>query len=175
MCKVSDKSEMVGEIIGWFHMELPHCANCEEYWKYLHSFTIFHGVVSQEVLRYSHMFSRYRDLKSHEFSHMKREIVQNGNQFSRINSVSLCYYFTKRSRILFVEVSMRNIGVSIYSFRTHKKKFSINRGNANIFNSKCNFQLNLCDCFPQNLSFNRPATTYLCSVHHAIRVYAADI
>ena len=24
MCKVSDKSEMVGEIIGWFDMELPH-------------------------------------------------------------------------------------------------------------------------------------------------------
>ena len=23
MCKVSDKSEMVGEIIGWFDMELP--------------------------------------------------------------------------------------------------------------------------------------------------------
>ena len=25
MCKVSDKSEMVGEIIGWFDMELPFC------------------------------------------------------------------------------------------------------------------------------------------------------
>ena len=24
MCKVSDKSEMVGEIIGWFDMELPY-------------------------------------------------------------------------------------------------------------------------------------------------------
>ena len=24
VCKVSDKSEMVGEIIGWFDMELPH-------------------------------------------------------------------------------------------------------------------------------------------------------
>ena len=23
MCKVSDKSEIVGEIIGWFDMELP--------------------------------------------------------------------------------------------------------------------------------------------------------
>ena len=25
MCKVSDRSEMVGEIIGWFDMELPVC------------------------------------------------------------------------------------------------------------------------------------------------------
>ena len=29
MCKVSDKSEMVGEIIGWFDMELPHILDVE--------------------------------------------------------------------------------------------------------------------------------------------------
>ena len=34
MCKVSDKSEMVGEIIEWFDMELPTCESRVEGWHY---------------------------------------------------------------------------------------------------------------------------------------------